>query len=193
MEHLSSSEIFLHVRVLLGTVIGLGLARLIMTIAGIIQHPNRARSSLLHILWVFSMIIELVLFWWWELSLYSVHEWTFGVTGFLVIYAMLLVLIATILAPDHISEYAGYEDFFLKRRRWFFGLFAMVAIFDVIDNAIKGGVYSARFGDAYTLQAGTGIIVALIACYSNNRALHLTIVGVHFIYQAYLVSKYFNG
>lgn len=193
MESVSPGEVFLHIRVLLGTVVGLGLTRLIMIIAGLIQHPNRARSSLLHMLWVGSVMIELVLFWWWQISLFHLASWTFGMVAFMVVYAILLVLIAAILSPDNIAEYNGYEDFFLKRRRWFFSLFAFVAVFDLIDNALKGGVYLERFGATYYLQAPTGIAVCLIACFSANRRLHLTIVSVHFVHQLYLTSRYFNG
>lgn len=193
MDNVSPGEVFLHIRVLLGTVVGLGLARLIMIIAGLIQHPRRARSSLLHMLWVGSVMIELVLFWWWQISLFHLASWTFGMTAFMVVYAVLLVLIATILAPDNIAEYNGYEDFFLQRRRWFFGLFAMVAVFDVIDNALKGGAYLERFGPTYYLQAPIGITACLIACYTANRKVHLSIIAVHFAHQLYLISRYFNG
>src|SRR5690606_19869448 len=142
---LTTAEIFPHVRVLLGTVIGLGIARLLLKVANVIQHPTRAKTSLLHMLWVGSLLIELVLFWWWELSLFQVQNWTFCVTLFLITYAVLLFLIASLLTPDSIEEYEGYEEFFLQRRKWFFGLFALVAVFDVIDTVIKVPQYLEQF------------------------------------------------
>ena len=60
-----SAELFPHVRIVMGTVIGLGITRLLMTVAGIIQHPHRGKISALHMLWIGSMLLELVLFWWW--------------------------------------------------------------------------------------------------------------------------------
>lgn len=190
---MSSAEIFPHIRILLGTVIGLGLVRLLMTVAAIVQHPQRAKSSPLHLLWLGSMVIELILFWWWEFALFHLQTWTFGVTLFLVAYAVMLFLLAALLSPDNISEYDGYEDFFLKRRQWFFGLFAVVALFDVIDTLLKGAQYWERFGPSYFLQAPIGIVICIIACYSANRRLHLGIVGLHIAYQLFQISRYFNG
>ncbi len=54
-------DVFIHVRIVMGTVIGLGLTRLLMGTAGLIQHPTRAKLSLIHLLWVFSISIELIL------------------------------------------------------------------------------------------------------------------------------------
>ncbi len=50
--------------------------------------------------------------------------WSFGIFVFVISYAVVLYLLVALLFPDSISEYAGYEDFFIKRRRWFFGLLA---------------------------------------------------------------------
>jgi hypothetical protein len=192
METASTAEVFLHVRVLLGTIIGLGITRLIMNLAGTIQHPKR-KVSLLHLLWVISMIIELVLFWWWQFSLTRVEGWTFAVTAFIIAYAMLLLLIASLLTPDNIAEYSGHEDFFLKRRFWFFGFFALVGVFDQIDNALKSGAYAQRFGDSYNVQTAIGLMVCIIACATSNRKVHLVIVLMHFAYQLHLMRSFYTG
>src|SRR5688572_3010328 len=108
----------------MGMVIGLGITRLLMGVAGLVQHPKRASLSAIHLLWAFSILLELVFFWWWEFELYGLTEWSFGVFFFLIAYAVTLFLLAALLFPDRIDEYEGYEDFFLKRRHWFFGVFA---------------------------------------------------------------------
>ncbi|UXN75472.1 hypothetical protein N8D56_12390 [Devosia sp. A8/3-2] len=73
--------------------------------------------------------MELVLFWWWEFALFQINNWSFGLFFFLIFYAITLFLLAALLFPDNITEYAGYEDFFLKRRKWFFGLLATTFVF----------------------------------------------------------------
>lgn len=190
---MSSAELFPHIRVLLGTIIGLGMARMLMTVAGIVQHPHRAKSSPLHLLWIGSIVTELVLFWWWEFALFRMEHWTFGVTLFLVAYAVVLFLLAALLSPDGIAEYDGYEDFFLKRRKWFFGLFAVVSLLDVVDTLLKGTQYWDRFGPSYFAQAPIGILVCVIAWHSTNRRLHLGIVLIHIAYQIFQIARYFNG
>lgn len=191
MEHLGSAELFPHVRILMGMVIGLGMTRLLMIVAGFIQHPHRSRLSILHLLWVFSILVELVLFWWWEFALFRLEQWSFAVTLFLIFYAVILFLLAALLSPDNIAEYDGYEDFFLKRRRWFFGLFAATFVFDAIDTMIKGDGYWTRFEFDYAIQVPLGLLLCAIVIRSANRRVHLGAVLLHLIYQAYLISRFF--
>jgi hypothetical protein len=139
MEKLSP-ELFTHVRIIMGLVVGLGITRLLVGIASFVQHPGRDRVSLLHGLWVGSILLELVLFWWWEFALSRFTAWSFGVFLFLIAYSVVLFLLAALLFPDNIAEYAGYEDYFIKRRRWFFGLLASGFVLDVVDSVIKGGL-----------------------------------------------------
>ena len=61
---------------------------------------------------------------------------------FLIAYAVTLFLLAALLFPDKLDEYRGYEDFFLTRRRWFFGVFALT--FPWVLRVLTG--FSAEFG-----------------------------------------------
>ena len=51
METVSPHELFPHVRIVMGMVIGLAITRMLAGIAGFIQHPDHHRVSLLHMLW----------------------------------------------------------------------------------------------------------------------------------------------
>ena len=192
MEPVAHAEIFPHIRIVMGTVIGLGITRLLLTFAGMVQHPNRAGRSALHLLWMGSMLLELVLFWWWEFALFELASWTFPLAFFIIVYAITLFMMAALLCPDNISEYKGYEDFFLKRRNWFFGLLAATFFFDTIDTVIKGGPHLARFDFSYFIQVPVGLILCLIAWRSEDRRVHLFVVGLHIIYQFYLIARFFN-
>lgn len=191
METSAVHELFPHVRIVMGMIVGLGITRLLMTVAGLIQHPHRARLSFIHLLWIASTLVELVLFWWWEFALYNLEYWTFGITLFLILYAVTLFLMAALLSPDHIAEYDGYEDFFLKRRHWFFGLFAATFVFDTIDTLIKGGAYWERFGLDYFIQVPLGLILCVVAIRSVDRRVHIAAVLLHLAYQAYWISRFF--
>ena len=104
MEPQAAPELFPHIRIVMGTVVGLGITRLLMTIAGMVQHPHRARLSALHLLWIGSILTELVLFWWWEFALFQLEHWTFGVALFIIVSAVTLFLLAALLSPDNIPE-----------------------------------------------------------------------------------------
>jgi hypothetical protein len=192
MEPASSAEVFTHVRIVMGMVVGLGITRLLMGVAGLVQHPNRARLSAIHLLWAVSVLIELTLFWWWEFELRALPRWSFAVFAFLVGYAVTLFMLAALLFPDKIDEYEGYEDFFLKRRHWFFGVFAATFVFDVVDTLIKGEPYFDKLGVGYLVQVPIGIALAGIAILTANRRYHFALVSVHLIYQLWWVSILFD-
>lgn len=59
----TTSEIFLHIRVVMGIVLGFGITRLLAGVAKFVQHPHRQRPDLVHIGWVFSLLLMLVHFW----------------------------------------------------------------------------------------------------------------------------------
>jgi hypothetical protein len=192
MDPAATLELFPHVRIVMGTVIGLAITRLLMTVAGIIQHPHRGKVSALHLLWMGSMLLELVLFWWWEFALHRIEFWSFGLVLFIMLYAITLFLMAALLSPDNISEYTGYEDFFLKRRHWFFGLLASTFALDTIDTLIKGQNHWSRFDWSYFGQVPVGLLLCVLAWRTASRNSHLAIVGIHICYQHFLILRFFN-
>lgn len=189
METASPHELFTHIRIVLGMVIGLGITRMLAGLAGFIQHPGRHRVSLLHMLWVGSILLELVLFWWWEFGLSRIPAWSFGVYLFLIGYAVVLYLISALLFPDNIAEYAGYEDFFIRRRRWFFGLLAAAFVLDVVDTLIKGTEHWTQLSGDYLVQVPIGLALCLVAYVSARRGVHIALASVHILYQSYWIVR----
>ena len=192
MDNLPVPELFPHVRIVMGMVIGLGITRLLMGVAGLVQHPGRAKLSALHLLWVASILLELVFFWWWQFALFQLQDWTFGDFLFLISYSIMLFLLAALLFPDNLAEYDGYEDFFLKRRHWFFGLFAVSFLFDILDTYLKGPAHWDKFAFEYYFQVPIGIAFSLIAIWTANRRFHMAFVIGHLIYQASWILRLFN-
>ena len=70
-EIASVHDIFPHIRIVMGMVIGLGVTRLLSGLARIVQHPGQYRLYPVHLAWVASMLLLLVHFWWWEFGLYT--------------------------------------------------------------------------------------------------------------------------
>jgi hypothetical protein len=79
---ISDAEIFVHVRILLGVVVSLSIARLLSGLAFFVQHPGRQKADAVHLLWVASMLLALVHFWWWQFALIHHSAWHFGVYAF---------------------------------------------------------------------------------------------------------------
>jgi hypothetical protein len=155
-------HMFEYVIVLISIVIGLAVTHLMQGIAGLIQNPSRARIWWVHLVWVAYMIVSIVFWWWWEFNLQTIKSWTFAIYLFVIFYAFYLYLICAVLFPRHLEGHEGYKDYFLARRRWFFGLLIGWSVIDVIDTWIKGPGYFAVAGrDAIifnSVLALTGII-----------------------------------
>jgi hypothetical protein len=189
MDPQAANELFPHIRIVVGMVVGLGITRLLTGIARLIQHPKRHRLSAIHLLWVFSLLVELALFWWWEFAISRMPSLTFGTFVFLIGYALTLFLLCALLFPDDLDEYADYEDYFLNRRRWFFGLFALTFILDVVDTAIKGSERWSHYSADYLVQVPLGLGLCLFASLFADKRLQLGTALLHIAYQAYWVFR----
>jgi hypothetical protein len=189
MDSLAVNEIFPHIRIVIGMVIGLAITRLLTGIARLIQHPKRYRISAIHLLWVFSLLVELALFWWWEFALSRLPSLNFATFSFLISYALTLFLLCTLLFPDDLDEYADYEDYFLDRRRWFFGLFALTFVLDLVDTALKGPARWSHYSADYLIQVPLGLCLCLVASLWANKRLQLAMALLHIAYQAYWMAR----
>ncbi|MCK9540139.1 hypothetical protein [Dokdonella sp.] len=181
----TTAGLFPHIRIVMGMVVGLGISKLLTGFAGLVQHPGRYRLSVVHLLWAGSILIELVLFWWWEFALSKLPEWNFGTFLFLIIYTITLFLMAALLFPERIDEYGGYEAYLMRRRYWFFGLLGATFVLDTIDTMIKGVDYWSHLSVDFVIQIPFGIALCIIACATTRTRIHLILALVHIGYQAY--------
>jgi len=134
----SNPDLYQHVRVVISIIVGLCITTLLSGFARFVQHPKREKVSILHLGWAASLLLSIIHFWWWEFRLALVPQWTFAIYFFVILYAILFYSLCTLLFPSDLKDYAGYEDYFLSRRRWFFDIPAATYVADVIDTSLKG-------------------------------------------------------
>jgi hypothetical protein len=178
-------DIYFHLRILLGLVIGLALTRILAGLATFAQHPGHKKLSSTHLLWVAVVLVSAVHFWWFEYGLVRIRPWHFELFVFVLFYAFLFYLMATLLIPDKIDEYAGYEDYFLSRRLWFFGLLATTVPTDLIDTLAKGPAYYRSLGPEYPVRLAILLLVCVIGAWTRNKRIQLALAA---LYLAYLLS-----
>ncbi len=188
----SSQDIFPHVRIVMGMVIGLGVTRLLSGVARIVQHPAQYRLYVVHLAWVASVLLALVHFWWWEFGLYQVETWTFGTYVFIIGYAIVLFMLCALLFPDSMQGYGSYEDYFYARRAWFFGLLAATYLLDVVDTLIKGDAHFARFAQEYLIRTPVLLVLCIVAVRTPNRTFHGFLVAVTLCYQVSWIFRLFD-
>jgi hypothetical protein len=192
IETAPAIEIFPHVRIIMGMVISLGIARLLTGLARFVQHPGKTAIYPVHLAWVGSMLLLLVHFWWWEYRLYIVPQWTVTIYLFLISYTILLFGLCALLFPDNIDEYSGYEEYFLSRRRWFFGMLAVAFLFDYLDTLIKGREHAELFGLEYELRFPAYAILCGIAMATRNRVFQAAFVTLSLVYQVSWILRLFG-
>ncbi len=171
-------ELFIHVRVLIGVILGLSVGKLLTGLARFVEHPNARITWWVHIGWVLWALLSVIAFWWWEFQLIHLSEWTFGVYLFIFAYACSYFLICTILFPDSIKEYANYQAYFLSRRRWFFGLVALAYVLDAPDTWLKGADYVEQMGPLYIAHSVAMLIICGVGAVSTNTRVQGALVVI---------------
>jgi hypothetical protein len=184
--------VFVHIRIVMGIVLGMGVTRLLSGLARFVQHPRAERVDPVHLGWVFSMLLMLVHFWWWEFRLANVPHWRFEAYFFLITYMGLLFLLCALLFPENMSEYNGYWDFLMSRRRWFFGILALAYGCDLFDTLLKGTDHLATLGTEYLIRIVAYIVLSGIAMWTTNRSFHLAFVYGGLVYQVSFILRLFE-
>jgi len=184
--------LYLHVRVLLGMIVGLGLTHVLQKLARIVAHPRRKRVYWVHLLWALSVLLFLLHFWWWEFRLAALGQWTFNLYLFVAAYALLFYLLCVFILPDDLDDYTDYRDYFYSRRRWFFGVLALIYVVDFADTLIKGEQYLHSFGTEYLLRNILHVGACLIAMTTTSARFHAAFVVVALLYQLSWIVRQFE-
>ncbi|KWX24032.1 membrane protein [Mycolicibacterium wolinskyi] len=188
----AAADVFVHIRIIVGMVLGLSLARLVNGMTRFIQHPKRDQVYSVHILWTVFMLSAIVHFWWYEFGLSRIDVWTFEMYFFVLFYATLYVAIASLLYPDKMDDYAGFQDYFESRRKWFYSLLAVMFLIDLVDTAIKGADYFHSLGTEYVVKQVVLVVCSLIAVFVADKRYHLTFVVVAIVYQVFWIVRLFD-
>lgn len=183
---------FLHIRVVLGILLGLAITRLLTGLARFVQHPGRQKVYGIHVGWAVFLFILLTHFWWWEFRLIHVHDWTFVIYAFLICHIVLLFLLCTLLFPDNLDEYTGYRDYFLSRRVWFFGLLALSFLLDFGDTLIKGTDYLRSLTVEYPIRNAAYIVLCLVAMRTRSERFHAAFVAAAIAYECLWVYRLYD-
>ncbi len=176
MEGVISHEQFTHVRIFVGIVTGLSVARLLTGLARFVQHPDHEQIYSVHLCWTFYLLLSVIHFWWFQFGLSRLPVWTFPVYFFVISYAAIFFLVCAILFPDRMEEYSSFRHFFHARQTWFYGLLAGMTVVDIADTAVKGFGHLIALGPAYLLRQAVFFVFAVIAMFVRNRRFHIAFV-----------------
>lgn len=185
-------EHFVHVRIIIGMVLGISISRLIAGVSEFIQHPKAKRIYPIHMGWVLYLFLTIIHFWWYEFSLVKVQVWSFPLYFFLILYTCVFAIMASLLFPSSLQEYRGFEDYFQTRRRSFYGIFVLIQIMDLIDTAIKGEAYFLSLGLEYPLQQTVFIVMGLIAMVVPSQRYQAALVVLTLLYKGLWIFRLYD-
>lgn len=185
------AEAFTHVRIIIGIILGLCVSRILTGVTRFIQHPGKQKIYPVHLAWVGFILLSVVHFWWLEFSLRTIAVWTFEKYLFVIFYAGLYFSLCTLLFPDSMEEYKGYRDYFISRRKWFFGLLIVLYAADVGDTLLKGWGHYELYGPEYPIQAALFIILSLIGALTPNLKFHTFFAVLALVYQITFTLRHF--
>lgn len=187
-----SSSLFIHVRILIGMIVGLGLTHLIRNFADLIEQPGHRRIYWVHLAWAVFVFLYLLHFWWWEFRLTYVPSWSFNVYLFVSLYALLLYLLCAFTFSNSTNQHSSYREYFYSRRHWFFGVLALVYAADLWDTWIKGPEYFRNFGTEYIVRNVSHIALSLAAILVRSPAFHGAFVLFALVYQISWIVRQFE-
>jgi hypothetical protein len=188
----SSPEVYVYIRTVMSIVISLSLARLLTGLAGFVQAPGKHKVYWVQLGWVLSMFLFIIHFWWWEYRLGSLAVINFGVYLFLICFCCLFFFLCVVLFPTSVEDYGGYEEYFISRRRWFFGLLAVTYAVDLIDTVLKGHTYFHSLGWEYPIRNVVYILLCIAAAITANRRFQTAFVTIGLIYQISWIFRLYD-
>ena len=192
MTSAGTPEVYVYIRTVMSIIISLSLARLLTGLAAFVQAPDKHRVYWVHVGWALSMFLFIIHFWWWEYRLGSLTVIGFGVYLFLIFYCCLFFFLCVLLFPTSVEDYGSYEDYFISRRHWFFGLLALTYAVDLADTALKGGAYFFSLGWEYPLRNISYIVLCIAAALTANRRFQAVFVIIGLVYQIVWIFRLYG-
>lgn len=185
-------EVFIHVRVIIGIILGLSVSRLLTGVARIIQHPQRKNVYAVHLGWVLFTLLTVVHFWWFEFYLHALVQWKFEAYLFVIFFASIHFLACALLFPDSMEGYSGYEDYFMSRRAWFFGVLIAIFLLDFFDTAMKGMAHFRTLGPEYPFRNIFLIILFALGIYLRRTRAQFVLVCLALVSQIAFILIQFD-
>lgn len=167
----------------MGMVLGLSLTRLLGGTAKALQNPERYGLSLLHLGWAFSIFLEIILFWWWEFMLITIQHWTFEIYFFVIIYTCLIYFTCIFIYPEELPASVTYADYFLQKKRLFYGVTSLMMFLSFMDVVIKGDAYMEHSLNYVLISSAVLVALFISAVFVKAVRYQFFVMGVFVVVQ----------
>jgi len=162
---------FEYVAVLISIIVGLALTQILRGVGRMVTTKDGPRPYWVHLVWTFYLFFLIVMFWWWEFQLRTV-DWSLWVYLVVITYATLLFFVSLVVQPGKLDGISSYREYYYSNRRWIFGLFICIPLWDFVDTITKGANYFLSFGTEYLIIQVIQIIGYAVAIVTQNERYH---------------------
>ena len=165
---------------LVSVVAGLGLTHSLFGLAKLVHHRKQVRVSAVHFAWTASILVWLVYYWWFTYLLIDVEGWTPPLLLFVLAYGAVIFFLLALLFPENWDSTTNVFEYFIDSRRWFFGAFVGLGVFDIIDTLLKVGIYglpAPPVGPYISLMLAW-LVLGGFAAVTTSRVFHKTFAAV---------------
>jgi hypothetical protein len=165
-------SLFEYLGVLISVVMGLGITHLLIGVSKAIRHRDSIRGYWVHSVWTVNILVFIVVIWWGMFWWSSLGQWNFYQFLFVVLYAIVLFLLASILYPWEFARDFDFQEHFYRNRRWFFGIQALAWCIDVPETLLKAGAGLRELPQSYLVFVSSMLGLSLIGGATSNRLYH---------------------
>ena len=163
---------FEYLSVLIAIIVGIGFAHLLLSIGRILGEAKSLKVTLVHLIWTGNILLMLVAFWWWAISLRDLEEWVFLHLLFLLFDVSLWCLMAAILYPVAIPPEYDLKAHFARKRKSFFSILILLAIADPLTAMILGTEHLIDLGWSYLHWMLACLIIGILGIRFDNERFH---------------------
>jgi hypothetical protein len=160
---------FEFIAVLVSIVAGLGVVRLLNGVSQFLSVGRR--PYWVHLLWTFNVFHFIVFFWWFLWRWTAIAEWNLLLFLFILMYAVVMYLLCALLYPTG-EERSDFKEVFYEKRKWFFALWVIAILMDIVDTYWKAQYGLSSYGSFLVVIWGLIITGSLIAFWTENRRYH---------------------
>jgi len=165
--------VFEYLTVLISVVVGLAVTSFLTNVTRIIHVRGEVTVSWVQLLWSVNILIWTIAFWWFTFVLADQKGWTFQLFIFLLVYSTLLFFLMALLFPEGTPADHDYRKQFMENRVWFFCVFLLFLVVDVVDFTVKLEKDVPIVGVLqYSAFVGPLMVLSLVALRTNSLLFH---------------------
>lgn len=169
------------VAILFVTLLGMGIAHVVMAMAGVVGGDRDRRPDALLAAWTVLLLLVFLELFWHTLDLLDVETWRFGGFLYVVLGPLLLIFATSVLLPGaEMPASVSARDHYLSVSRRFFGLLALLQVWVIGVDQLLGSGFTA----ATALNVAAAVLLGVLA--STRR------IGAHAVLTA-LIALLFIG